>query len=81
MNPVKNKLVSGFLARIEFLPDRAPDFTLGPSVVEVIYPEDENRFEFIDFYEQFKDAIASATLLMADGTVLDASQLSTLAQE
>jgi hypothetical protein len=47
----------------------------------VIYPEDEDRFEFIDFYDQFKDAIASATLLMADGTVLYASQLSTLAQE
>jgi hypothetical protein len=81
MSPVKTRLVSGFLARIEFNPAMASNYTFGPSVVEMLYPEDEDRYEFIDFYEQHKEAIESATILLANGVVLDASDLSTFAQE
>lgn len=81
MTKVDNNLKSGFLARVCFYPDKAPDFTLGPTVVEILYPQDDDRYEFIDFYQQFQNCISSATLLLADGSVIDASELSTEAQE
>jgi hypothetical protein len=73
---------TGFIARLTFEPSSAHHYTPeGNQVTEVFYAEDEDVFEFISFVKEHEEYIISATVLMPDGKVIDAQQMSTFAQE
>jgi hypothetical protein len=81
MQPVKNNMTSGFLARVTFFPEAAEAYSFcGSQIVEMLYTEDEDVYELIDFIEQHKDAIKDVMVLMPGGQVIDARQMSTQAE-
>lgn len=82
MDPVKNVMPSGFIARITFTPEDAVHYTPeGHQVVEILYPEDDDIYEFIEFMQDNEDYVQNATVLFANGTIVDARSISTNAEE
>jgi hypothetical protein len=74
--------LTGFVARVSFNPEYASQYTCnGNSVLEMFYPDDEDVYEFIEFIEEFKQDVVSATVLMPDGKVIDAQSMSTFAED
>jgi len=80
---LKTKLKKGFLARFTFKQGCESYYTnsKGCNVIEVVYPEDDDVYELIDFCEEHRDFIENVTVLMADGNILDAKAITTASQE
>lgn len=47
----------------------------------MLYTDDEDVYEFIEFMQEHEDFIIEATVLMPNGTIIDARSLSTEAEE
>lgn len=75
-------LTSGFIARVTFKEEMAVDYSFdGTHITEMLYTEDEDVYELIDFIEEHKDNIKDVSVLMPSGQVIDARQMTTQAEE
>lgn len=82
MKTIKNNLVSGFLTRVRFKAEYAEQFSAeGSQIVETIYPEREDIYEFIDFCIEMEQFILDATILTAEGKVYSQDEFPTYAEE
>ena len=78
----RTKMKTGFLARVTFSREDSSYFSEeGNEVVEMLYTDDEDVYEFIEFMQEHEDFIIEATVLMPNGTIIDARSLSTEAEE
>lgn len=78
----KTKMQHGFLARITFRPEYSVYFSeSGAEVVEMLYTEDDDVYEFIEMMQECEEHILEATVLFPSGQIIDARHLSTNAQE
>lgn len=79
---VRTKMKTGFLARVTFTREDSSYFSEeGNEVVEMLYTDDEDVYEFIEFMQEHEDFIIEATVLLPNGTIIDARSLSTEAEE
>lgn len=77
MPKAKAALPSGFIARVTFKPEVAAQYSpLGHQIVEMRYPQDEDVHEFVAFMMENEEYICDATVLFANGTIIDARSLS-----
>jgi len=80
--PAKTRMTSGFLARVTFDQDASEYFSEDANqVMEMLYPEDEDVYEFIEFMQEHEDYVIEATVLFPDGRIIDARSLSTNAED
>lgn len=78
----RTKMKTGFLARVTFSREDSSYFSEeGNEVVEMLYTDDKDVYEFIEFMQEHEDFIIEATVLMPNGTIIDARSLSTEAEE
>lgn len=81
MAQIENVMTAGFLARITFREEVAVEYSFdGSHVCEMLYTEDEDVYELIDFIEQHQDNIVDVQVLLPTGQVIDARELSTQAE-
>lgn len=80
---VETAMEQGFLARFTFKPGCEWFYaeSNGQGVVEILFPEDEDVYELIEFCEEHKDHIENVTVLLATGEMIDAKALTTASQE
>lgn len=77
MPRTKAALPSGFIARITFKESAAAQYSPhGHQIVEMRYPDDEDVHEFVAFMMENEKYICDATVLFANGTIIDARSLS-----
>jgi len=67
----------GFIARVTFQEDSACNYSPnGHPIVEMRYQDcQEDLHEFIDFMVEHEEYICDATVLFANGTIIDARSL------
>lgn len=82
MAKIENSMTAGFLARVTFKEEVAGDYCFdGTHVTEMLYTEDEDVYELIDFIEDHKDYIKDVLVLLPNGDVIDAREMTTNAAE
>lgn len=78
----KTRMKEGFLARVTFNREDSSYFSEeGNEVVEMLYTQEDDVYEFIEFMQEHEEHIVEATVLLPNGTIIDARSLSTNAEQ